>query len=163
MAVCPCGRADVEPDDHFCAVCGRDLRPGMEFTGIFSAVGPGGPASTSGSIPAVGSVSRTDLPTGSALLLVQRGSPAGTEFTLSADADVMTIGRSPDSDVFLDDVTVSRRHAELRRGAGGWSIRDAESLNGTYVNRARISDHQLRGGDELQIGKFRFVFLVGVA
>ena len=75
----------------------------------------------------------------------------------------MTIGRSPDSDVFLDDVTVSRRHAEFRRGASGWSIRDVDSLNGTYVNRMRVDDHQLRGGDELQIGKFRFVFLVGIA
>jgi anti-sigma factor RsiW len=66
------------------------------------------------------------------------------------------------ADVFLDDVTVSRHHADIRRGAQGWSIRDAGSLNGTYINRKRVEDHQLGGGDEIQIGKFRFVFLVGV-
>ena len=59
-------------------------------------------------------------------------------------------------------MTVSRHHAELRHGAEGWSIRDAGSLNGTYVNRRRVEDHQLSGGDEIQIGKFRFIFLVGV-
>ena len=63
---------------------------------------------------------------------------------------------------FLDDVTVSRRHAEFRRGAEGWSVRDVGSLNGTYVNRVRVDDQRLMGGEEVQVGKFRFVFLVGV-
>ena len=92
--------------------------------------------------------------------MVHRGPGEGSEFALNAD--LLTVGRSPDSEVFLDDVTVSRRHAEFRRGSSGWSIRDAGSLNGTYVNRRRVEDHQLNGGDEVQIGKFRFVFLVGV-
>jgi pSer/pThr/pTyr-binding forkhead associated (FHA) protein len=75
----------------------------------------------------------------------------------------MSIGRSPEADIFLDDITVSRRHAELRHGAEGWSLRDAGSLNGTYVNRKRVDDIRLSGGDELQIGKFRFAFLVSDA
>lgn len=108
---------------------------------------------------AVGTGTRPDLPAGLGVLIVHRGPGEGTEFHLAKP--VITIGRSPDSDVFLDDVTVSRRHAELRRGAPGWSVRDAGSLNGTYVNRRRIEDRQLQPGDELQIGKFRFVFLMG--
>ena len=74
----------------------------------------------------------------------------------------MTVGRAPESAIFLDDVTVSRRHAEFRHGAQGWSVRDVGSLNGTYVNRVRVDDQQLHGGDEVQIGKFRFVFLLGL-
>jgi len=93
---------------------------------------------------------------------VHRGPSEGSEFLLPADADVVGVGRSPESEVFLDDVTVSRRHAEFRRGADGWSVRDVGSLNGTYVNRVRVDDQRLNGGDEVQIGKFRFVFLVGV-
>lgn len=112
-------------------------------------------------MPVLGSGERADLPAGQALLIVLRGPGEGTEFPLSGD--LVSIGRAPESEVFLDDVTVSRRHAELRRGAQGWSIRDAGSLNGTYVNRRRVDDSALRPGDELQIGKFRFAFLVGTA
>jgi pSer/pThr/pTyr-binding forkhead associated (FHA) protein len=75
--------------------------------------------------------------------------------------DLVALGRAPEAEVFLDDVTVSRRHAELRSGAEGWSIRDVGSLNGTYVNRVRVEDQKLHGGEEIQIGKFRFMFLVG--
>jgi pSer/pThr/pTyr-binding forkhead associated (FHA) protein len=96
------------------------------------------------------------LPTGSALLVVQRGPSAGSRFLL--DTDVVTAGRHPDSEIFLDDVTVSRRHAEFRRGPEGFSVCDVGSLNGTYVNRDRIDSVVLQGGDEVQIGKFRLVF-----
>jgi pSer/pThr/pTyr-binding forkhead associated (FHA) protein len=75
--------------------------------------------------------------------------------------DVVTAGREPDSDLFLDDVTVSRQHAELRRMTGGWLLRDVGSLNGTYVNRHRIEEVALAPGDEVQIGKYRFAYLVG--
>jgi pSer/pThr/pTyr-binding forkhead associated (FHA) protein len=118
--------------------------------------------SDSGSQPAVGSGRGADIPSGGALLVVHRGPGQGSEFLLPANADVIGVGRTPESDVFLDDVTVSRRHAEFRRGAEGWSVRDVGSLNGTYVNRVRVDDQRLRGGDEVQIGKFRFVFLVDV-
>jgi pSer/pThr/pTyr-binding forkhead associated (FHA) protein len=98
------------------------------------------------------------LPSGAALLVVKRGPNAGSRFLL--DKDVTTAGRHPESDIFLDDVTVSRRHAEFRRStAGGFVVRDVGSLNGTYVNRERIDEAELSGSDEVQIGKFRLVFL----
>ena len=96
------------------------------------------------------------LEPGQALLLVKRGQNAGSTFLIQADAT--TIGRNPNSDVFLDDVTVSRRHAELRREGGRFEIRDLGSLNGTYVNRARVDHARLGSGDELQIGKFKLAF-----
>jgi pSer/pThr/pTyr-binding forkhead associated (FHA) protein len=76
---------------------------------------------------------------------------------------VTEAGRHPESDIFLDDITVSRRHAEFVRQAGGYLVRDVGSLNGTYVNRERIDEGTLRNGDEVQIGKFRLVFLAGVS
>jgi len=96
------------------------------------------------------------LPAGSALLVVRRGPNAGSRFLL--DADVTTVGRSPDSDIFLDDVTVSRRHAEFVRSAQGFLVRDVGSLNGTYVDRNLIQEALLRDGDEVQVGKYRLVF-----
>ena len=97
------------------------------------------------------------LPAGSALLVVRRGPNAGSRFLL--DQDVTTAGRHPDSDIFLDDVTVSRRHAEFHRERGGFSLHDLGSLNGTYVNRKRADVAMLARGDEVQIGKFRLVYL----
>ena len=96
------------------------------------------------------------LPQGSALMVVRRGPNAGSRFLL--DADVTTVGRSPDSDIFLDDVTVSRRHAEFVRTAQGFLVRDVGSLNGTYVDRNRIEESMLADGHEVQVGKYRLVF-----
>jgi pSer/pThr/pTyr-binding forkhead associated (FHA) protein len=98
------------------------------------------------------------LPTGSAMLVVQRGPNAGSRFLL--DADLVTAGRHPDSDVFLDDVTVSRRHAEFRRSGDGFVVRDVGSLNGTYVNRDRVDEVTLTNGDEVQVGKYRLIYFV---
>ena len=97
------------------------------------------------------------LPEGSALLVVRRGPNAGSRFVL--DVDLVTAGRHPDSDIFLDDVTVSRRHAEIQHNEGQFTVTDAGSLNGTYLNRERIEKAMMHSGDELQIGKFRLVFL----
>jgi pSer/pThr/pTyr-binding forkhead associated (FHA) protein len=97
------------------------------------------------------------LPAGTALLLVKRGPNAGSRFLL--DSDLTTVGRHPGSDIFLDDVTVSRRHAEFYRHAAGFTVRDVGSLNGTYVNRERIEETDLSDGDEVQVGKFRLTFL----
>jgi len=97
------------------------------------------------------------LTPGSALLLVMRGPNAGSRFRL--DGDLTTAGRHPDSDIFLDDVTVSRRHAEFYRHGARFTVRDVGSLNGTYVNRERIEEAELAGGDEVQVGKFRLLFL----
>ena len=99
------------------------------------------------------------LSAGSALLVVKRGPNAGSRFQL--DRDKITAGRHPESDIFLDDVTVSRRHAEFRRTAEGFEVADIGSLNGTYVNREPIEVSSLSNGDEVQIGKFRLVFLSG--
>src|SRR4051812_34355962 len=96
------------------------------------------------------------LPSRSALLVVQRGPNAGARFLL--DAERTTAGRRPDSDIFLDDVTVSRKHAEFVRRGEEFLVRDVGSLNGTYVQRDRIDEIVLRDGDEVQIGKFRMVF-----
>jgi pSer/pThr/pTyr-binding forkhead associated (FHA) protein len=101
-----------------------------------------------------------NLPAGSAMLLVQRGPDAGARFLL--DSDVVTVGRHPDSDIFLDDISVSRRHATFTRSGGGYVISDLGSLNGSYINRDRIdSEVTLAGGDEVQIGKYRLIYFAG--
>ncbi len=97
------------------------------------------------------------LPSGSAGLVVKRGPNAGSWFLL--DQPVTSAGRHPNSDIFLDDVTVSRRHAEFRRQHGQFRVVDIGSLNGTYVNREPVPSAVLANGDEIQIGKFRLVFL----
>jgi pSer/pThr/pTyr-binding forkhead associated (FHA) protein len=93
---------------------------------------------------------------GTALLVVLRGPNTGARFLLDDD-DVLS-GRHPDSDIFLDDVTVSRKHAVFTRTEGGFVVRDVGSLNGTYVNRQIVEEARLSTGDEVQIGKFRLVF-----
>src|ERR1700756_3900552 len=97
------------------------------------------------------------LATDSALLVVKRGPNAGSRFRL--DQLVTSAGRDPSSDIFLDDVTVSRRHAEFRRDSGEIRVVDIGSLNGTYVNREAVDSVVLANGDEIQMGKFRLVFL----
>ncbi len=92
-----------------------------------------------------------------ALFVVREGPMRGTRIHL--DSDHISIGRHPDSDIFLDDVTVSRRHAELRRVGDGFEVSDAGSLNGTYVNQARVEHGRLNNGDELQVGKFKLVYI----
>ncbi len=99
------------------------------------------------------------LPAGSALLVVKRGPNAGSRFLL--DQPITSAGRHPDSDIFLDDVTVSRRHAEFRLENNEFHVVDVGSLNGTYVNREPVDSAVLANGDEVQIGKFRLVFLTG--
>jgi len=99
------------------------------------------------------------LPVGSALLVVKRGPNAGSRFLL--DRATTSAGRHPDSDIFLDDVTVSRRHAEFRNEGSEFVVVDVGSLNGTYLNREPVDTAVLTNGDEVQIGKFRLVFLTG--
>lgn len=101
-----------------------------------------------------------ELQPGEACLIVRRGPAAGTKFSL--DRDLVTVGRHPQSDIFLNDITVSRRHAELRRDASTYAVTDLGSLNGTYVNRERVDTSPLTSGDELQIGKFRLLFLAKI-
>jgi pSer/pThr/pTyr-binding forkhead associated (FHA) protein len=107
--------------------------------------------STEEAVPAL-----EELPTGSALLVVTRGPNAGARFLL--DRNFTAAGRHPDSDIFLDDITVSRRHAEFRRENGIFRIVDAGSLNGTYINRQPVDSAVPANRDEIQIGKVRLVF-----
>jgi pSer/pThr/pTyr-binding forkhead associated (FHA) protein len=99
------------------------------------------------------------LPQSSALLVVKRGPNAGSRFLL--DQPTTTAGRHPNSDIFLDDITVSRRHAQFRCVSGEFQIVDVGSLNRTYVNGEPVDWAVLANGDEMQIGKFRLVFLTG--
>jgi pSer/pThr/pTyr-binding forkhead associated (FHA) protein len=101
------------------------------------------------------------LPSGSALLIVKRGANAGARFLL--DQDVTTVGRHPNADIFLDDVTVSRRHAEFLREGIKFTVRDLASLNGTYFDGQRIDEIQVTDGAEVQIGKFRLTFFASRA
>jgi len=96
------------------------------------------------------------LPSGSALLIVRRGPNSGARFLL--DADVTTVGRHPNADIFLDDVTVSRRHAEFLRSGTTFEVKDLVSLNGTYFDGVRIDKALLHDGAEVQVGKFRLTF-----
>jgi pSer/pThr/pTyr-binding forkhead associated (FHA) protein len=94
---------------------------------------------------------------GATLVIRSGGGRSGESFSVVGDR--LTVGRRPDSDIFLDDVTVSRDHAILVRRAGAYHLDDGGSLNGTYVNRQRIESHRLSDGDELQIGKYKLAFL----
>ena len=121
-------------------MCGSPLeRPDPEHTAVHPAV---------------------DVPDNEqALLVVIRGTNAGSRFAL--DQPVTTVGRHPESTVFLDDVTVSRHHAEVRQDGDSFVVADVGSLNGTYVNGNRTEEHQLAEGDQLQVGKYRLVFAFG--
>lgn len=98
-----------------------------------------------------------EIEPGTGMLLVRRGPNAGSRYVL--DHPVTTVGRHPDSRVFLDDITVSRRHAEIRRIAGGYEVADVGSLNGTYLNRERVDRGVLTDGDLIQVGKFKLMFV----
>ncbi len=101
------------------------------------------------------------LPSGSALLLVRSGAFAGARYLV--DTDVTTVGRHPEADIFFDDVTVSRRHAEITRAGTSFEVIDQRSLNGTYVNGERVDRSILANGFELRVGKFRLNFFASPA
>ena len=96
------------------------------------------------------------LPSGNALLIVRRGPNQGSRFLL--DADVTTVGRHPNADIFLDDVTVSRKHAEFKRAGKIFTVTDLASLNGTQYKNARVENAELENGSEVQIGKYHLPF-----
>jgi predicted nucleic acid-binding Zn ribbon protein len=156
-----CGEANPE-GSRFCSQCGTPLvrRQGERVADTTSTISLGGSEFDDASEEtSADSAAVAALPPGTALLAVRRGPNAGSQFLL--DSDLTLVGRHPDSDIFLDDVTVSRRHAEFYRQGGRFTVRDVGSLNGTYVNRERIEEAQLNEGDEVQVGKFRLVFLLG--
>jgi len=137
---------------NFCSSCGGVLAAGGEETTIvFTNEAPGETGEDELS------VSLDGIPDGMGMLMVKRGPNAGSRFML--ESDVTRAGRHPDSEIFLDDITVSRRHAEFVRQGPGYVVRDVGSLNGTYLNRERLEEAPLAHGDEVQIGKFKLVFL----
>ncbi|AIU32651.1 MULTISPECIES: oxoglutarate dehydrogenase inhibitor Odhl [Corynebacterium] len=129
----------------------------VETTSVFRADLLKEMESGANATPATGS--DVTPPSGSGMLVVKRGPNAGARFLL--DRETITAGRHPESDIFLDDVTVSRRHAEFRLQDGSFEVVDVGSLNGTYVNREPRNSEILSSGDEVQIGKFRLVFIEG--
>ncbi len=162
MQVCAqCNHANPE-SSRFCSNCGSALTsqrtPAASETSTISIGGIDGPETRekAEALSPADQAAVEALPAGSALLVVRRGPNSGSRFLL--DSDVTTVGRHPGSDIFLDDVTVSRRHAEFRRAESDFVVRDVGSLNGTYVNRERIDETGLAGGDEVQIGKYRLIF-----
>lgn len=158
-----CGAENPE-GARFCSHCGTALvrlpadRVAADTTSTISLGGTDLDSETN-DILAADAAAVAALPPGTALLAVLRGPNTGARFLL--DSDLTLAGRHPDSDIFLDDVTVSRRHAEFYRQGGRFVVRDVGSLNGTYVNRERIEEAELHEGDEVQVGKFRLVFLLG--
>jgi pSer/pThr/pTyr-binding forkhead associated (FHA) protein len=152
-----CGHRN--PDgSNFCSSCGAVLeQSGEDETTTITFM----PVESAGE-PADEEVTVTvgEVPEGLGMVVVKRGPNAGSRFVL--EADVTRAGRHPDSDIFLDDITVSRRHAEFVKTGSGYLVRDVGSLNGTYVNRERTEEGELHGGDEVQIGKFRLVYLAGI-
>jgi hypothetical protein len=147
-----CGHRNP-PASSFCSSCGSPLDSLDDRTITLSTVDPlqDAPGSDDDVVVAV-----ADLPTEIGVLIVRAGAQAGARFRL--EEPVTRLGRHPDSEISLDDITVSRRHAEIERTADGYVVSDAGSLNGTYVNQERIERMLLRHGDEVQIGKFRLVF-----
>ncbi|MHB8463944.1 MAG: FHA domain-containing protein [Acidimicrobiales bacterium] len=145
---------------NFCSSCGAALElaagdPGAEHTVTFQPLDAAGDALTEEPL----TVSVDEVPDGLGVVIVKRGPNAGSKLVL--ENDVTTAGRHPDCDIFLDDITVSRHHAEFSKVAAGYVVRDVGSLNGTYVNRERVDEAPLTPGDEVQIGRFKLVFFAG--
>ena len=158
---CPeCGFVNAE-GANYCSRCGAFLAAKRERSG---RSGPAGePATATYRIDETGELVPVDVghvvaDEGAALVIRAGGGRVGESFPLNADR--MTIGRRPDSNIFLDDVTVSRDHALLVRRSGDYYLDDLGSLNGTFVNRRRVDRAELTDGDELQIGKYRLTFLM---
>lgn len=147
-----CGHRNP-PESSFCSSCGGVLDSVDDHTVTIAKVDPllDAPGADDDVTIRLG-----DLPSGIGSLVVRNGPQAGT--ALSLVARVTRLGRHPENEISLDDITVSRRHAEVERTPNGYRVRDAGSLNGTYVNGRRVDETMLKHGDELQVGKFRLIF-----
>ncbi|MEM7140477.1 MAG: FHA domain-containing protein [Actinomycetota bacterium] len=143
-----CGHVNAD-GANFCSSCGSRLPKDDVTTDVPVVELEGG----------VDEIDRSGFGPHEGLFVVPHGPKAGARYAL--DDEIVTLGRHPESDIFLDDITVSRRHAEVRRDGARYWVRDVGSLNGTYVNRERADDRELADGDELQVGKFKLVFVHG--
>ena len=139
---------------NFCSSCGASLVTSAPDTSV--SVGPVDEQGDAGDVDA--QMGLLELPRGVGMLVVKRGTDDGIRFPIQAP--IVQAGRHPESDIFLDDITVSRRHAEFVTRDQQTTVRDVGSLNGTYVNRARIEEARLSSGDEVQIGKFKLLYLL---
>lgn len=151
-----CGHRNP-PTSAFCSACGSVLDRVDDHTIVLAKVDPllDAPGIDDDVV-----VSLDEIVAGQPILVVRGGEEEGSHFNL--DKNVVTIGRHSESDIVLDDITVSRRHSEIHRESGNFVVRDAGSLNGTYVNQTRVDECRLTQGDELQVGKFRLVFLESI-
>ena len=147
-----CGHRNP-PESGFCSSCGAVLDRIEDHTITIGKIDPLQDAAGSEDDAVV---NVAELPEGVPTLIVRSGPQAGDRFALSTGET--RLGRHPDSEIMLDDITVSRRHAEVQRTAEGYMVADSGSLNGTYVNQERVERAALQHGDEVQIGKFRLVF-----
>ena len=146
-----CGHRNP-PTSGFCSSCGSALDSLEDRTITLTAVDPlldGAGAQDDLAVP------MSSVPRDGAVLIVRAGPQAGERLELGEGTTLL--GRHPDSDIMLDDITVSRRHVAIERTSEGYVVRDEGSLNGTYINQERVDRAVLRHGDELQIGKFRLV------
>ena len=141
MARCAACDALLPTTARFCPSCGTPVERSDD---------------TTQQLPALPARALESLEPGQALLVVRTGPTAGSVIVL--DADEVSVGRSTEAGIFLDDVTVSRRHARFTRTAEGFEVRDDGSLNGTYVNRERVEQRRLASGDEIQVGRFRLTY-----
>jgi hypothetical protein len=152
--VTTCGHCEHvnQIDARYCSSCGRPLiESAEETTGSIPTIDPAADAREEQLARLM-----AELPRGIGCLVVRNGEDSGSWFSLVGE--LTRIGRHPESDIFLDDITVSRRHAEIKIDDEVFALRDVGSLNGTYVNRVRTDQCELRPGDEVQIGKYRFLF-----
>lgn len=150
-----CGHRNP-PVSTFCSACGGVLDKPSLRTNVLPKTDP--------LLDAVGDADNAvihagEVAPGEVMLVVRQGPEIGTRYLL--EGDTISIGRIPDSDIQLDDVTVSRQHAVLARQGDAWLVRDLGSLNGTYVNSQRVEEATVRHGDEVQIGRFRLVAFFG--
>lgn len=154
MRCIKCGTECAETA-RFCSHCGAQLETSTDTTSTFAAIDVTADCDS----PSIGDAAK-GLAAGNALLIVRLGT--GDESRFLIDADITTVGRHPESDIFLDDITVSRHHAKFIRVDGTLFLEDLGSLNGTYINRTLIDGRaQVRAGDEIQIGKYRAMIVLG--
>jgi pSer/pThr/pTyr-binding forkhead associated (FHA) protein len=150
-----CGRCGHrnEAGARFCSSCGSALIEPEESTVAHSALED---RDSTAELEAI-----ADLPEGQGLVIVARGPNAGSTYLV--ESEPVSVGRHPDSTIFLDDITVSRRHSVIERQGDDFEIKDVGSLNGTYVNHDRVDQSVIKNGDEIQVGRFVLVFRVGDA
>lgn len=153
FVVCPkCGNEN-EPEANFCSSCGEPLNEELPTT-----VGMEPVEGVLGELEVEGEIAPGEAGNALAALVVKRGPNQGERYWL--ETKEVSVGRHPDSDIFLDDITVSRHHARFTWDGETHVVEDVGSLNGTYVNRERIEKARLSHGDEVQIGKFKLVYAV---